>query len=136
MNTNVDDIKREVKQLWRIANYYFCEAKSLKENLQPDFLQQSIKEISDNQTDTSIEIDITKEMIFSSHLGSCAIRLATVEERLKSCGKESKRNQIYSALRKLHDVSQETLGNNSKNSNIFHLFFRNIIAHKEPQGEG
>jgi len=136
MNNKGNNIKREVKQLWCIANYYFCEAEKLKDNLQPNFFKQTISDISYNQSDTTIEMEITNEMKFSAHLGSCAIRLSTIEERLKSYGKESKRNQIYAALGKLSDVSQETIQKNTKNNNIFHFFFRNIIAHKEPLGEG
>ena len=136
MSKKEDDIGREVKQLWRIANYYFCEAKSLKTNLQPKFLKQEISEIADNQINATIETQPTEEMKFSAHLGSCAIRLATIEERLCSCGKESKRNKTYNALRQLSDVSQDTLEKNTQNINIFHFLFRNIIAHKEPQGEG
>ena len=131
-----NDMRREAIQLWRIANYYFCEARSLMNNLQPEFLQQKISSIAENQMNIKIEAEPTKEMIFSAHLGSCAIRLSTIEELLFRCGKESERKKTYDALRKLSDVSQDTIEGNIRNLNIFHLFFRNIIAHREPQGEG
>lgn len=138
MSKKKDDIGREVKQLWRIANFYFCEATSLKKNTNfpSDFLSQKISEIADNQIGANIDEQPTSEMKFSAHLGSCAIRLATIEERLYKAGKESNRNRIYEALRKLNSVSQATLERNNSNANLFHFLFRNIVAHIEPHGEG
>lgn len=138
MSRSNDDIWREIKQLWRIANYYFGKSTSLKINpiFQSDFLSQKISEIADNQINDNIDDQPTTEMIFSAHLGSCAIRLATIEERLYKAGQESNRNRIYEAMRKRQSVSQETIEENNSNANIFHFFFRNIVAHKEPHGEG
>ncbi len=105
-------------------------------DLTHEFLHQKLGALAEDQIDTDIDTKSTKENIFSAHLGSCAIRLSTIEELFKKCGKDSERNKTYNALRKLSDVSQETIEENIRKVKIFHLFFRNIIAHREPQGEG
>ena len=138
MGKKKDCIAREVIQLWRIANFYFNEAKDLKKkaSFPSDFLSKKISEIAENQIGANIDDQPTIEMKFSAHLGSCAIRLATIEERLFRDGKESNRNKLYEDLRKRNGVSQATLEQNNSTENFFHLLLRHIVAHIEPQGKG
>jgi hypothetical protein len=72
-------------------------------------------------------------MLLTAHLGSCAIRLVTIEEIL---GEDisKKRLHTYNSLKGKNDITCEKL--KRVKERIIHFLLRNNVGHHEPHGMG
>jgi len=130
MDTISNEQKREIKQLWFISQYYFALSRKIKNRLPEAILSKSIRIITqDFSAVQSIVGDLRSAMLLTAHLGSCAVRLDTIEQIL---GKEiSKRLQKYDSL--IGEKENLTLQRLEGTENhIIHFLLRNNIGHLEP----
>lgn len=80
----MDNVKREFEQLFFIADFYFELSKTEKENLTEEEINRSIHDwslICENETNYK---KIGPFLFFSAHLSSCAIRLYSIDETMRS----------------------------------------------------
>jgi hypothetical protein len=121
--------KREIKQLWLISNYYFGLCRRIKNRLPAKVLSTSIQDITNNfSIESSFAGDKRRIMILTAHLGSCALRLVTIEDIL---GPDiSRRLQKYKTLKGDKNLTCERL--KLEKQNIIHFLLRNNVGHHEP----
>jgi hypothetical protein len=133
MNTITNEQKREIKQLRSISQHYFVLSRKIKNRLPEAILSKSIKTITqDFSAAQSIVGDLRSAMLLTAHLGSCAVRLDTIEQIL---GKEisNQRLQKYDSL--IGEKENLTLQRLKGTENhIIHFLLRNNIGHFEPHG--
>jgi hypothetical protein len=78
-----DEQIREIKQLRFIGTYYFVLSQKIKNRLPKDILASSVRVITDRfSREQAFKGDQRRVMLLTAHLGSCAIRLATIDEIL------------------------------------------------------
>jgi len=131
--------KREIVQLWWVANHYFDLAeKVISDNkLTTTDLQIKVKELAEKcQSLSDIENNATNSalMEINAHLGSCAVRLNTIDEIL---GKSyiSIRWYFYHGLVEKKDKLQPYEITDNLNM-IIHCLMRHNVAHREdPPGD-
>lgn len=101
-----DDDRREISQLWFIASYYF-ECATKISNEVDKYLEKTVQEITDiykkqckpDCSKEEIPQDILKKiMLLNAHLGSCAVRLCTIDEILGQKYNSSERWSSYTNL--------------------------------------
>lgn len=136
MNIRDSDDIREIGQLWFAGLYYFECATKVKNDIKNDFLNYTVQEITDiyekqndpNYTGEKIPIEICKNiMLFTAHLGSCAVRISTIDELLGEKYQVKGRWKLYKKLDK-----NNTKYKIKKNLNqIIHFLLRHNIAHYE-----
>jgi hypothetical protein len=123
-----EEIKREIKQLWFISEKYFGLALSEKDKIpQPD-LEWTVRFLADKCKDPS-ELSKNKNLIyFVAHLNSCAVRLYSIDENVKS-----ERWKDYNKLKDCKDggkIQQEI----KQNLAIYiHFLLRHMVAHSESE---
>ena len=123
--------KREIKQLWFIGQYYFALSRKIKNRLPEAILFKSIKDITkDFCAMLSIVGDLRSAMLLTAHLGSCAVRLDTIEQIL-GIEISKKRLQKYDSL--IGEKENLTLKKfEGTEKYIIHFLLRNNIGHHEP----
>lgn len=123
--------KREIKQLWYISQYYLALSRRIKNRLPEAILSKSIKIITqDIGAVQSIVGDHRSAMLLTAHLGSCAVRLNTIEQIL---GKEISRQRLQkydSLIGEKENLTLQSL--EGTENNIIHFLLRNNIGHLEP----
>ena len=126
-----DDV-REIVQLWWVAKKYFKLAETAKEGLLDNDLQTKVGQLADKCKQLS---DITgtneKLMCLNAHLGSCAIKLYSIDENIRG---RSKRWNDYKDLEK----KNATLTPNEvkqKASSIVHFLLRHNVSHEEDEAK-
>ena len=130
MGTMPAEQKREIKQLWLISNYYFGLSQKIKDRLPEGVLPSSIQAITDNFSYKSAFVgDQRRIMLLTAHLGSCAIRLVTIEDIL-GVDISRKRLQKYKSLAGDNNLTCNKLKLAVKR--IIHFLLRNNIGHYEP----
>jgi hypothetical protein len=123
--------KREIKQLWLISNYYFGLSRRIKNRLPAKVLSNSIQDITSNfSIESSFAGDKRRIMILMAHLGSCAIRLNTIEDILTTDISRT-RLQTYKSLEGDKNLTCDKL--KGTENRIIHLLLRNNIGHYEPR---
>jgi hypothetical protein len=132
METMTAEQKREIKQLWLISNYYFNLSQKIKDRLPQRVLSSSIQATADNFSSKSAFVgDQRRIMFLTAHLGSCAIRLVTIEDILGT-DISRKRLQKYKSLVGDNNLTCNKLKLAVKG--IIHFLLRNNIGHYEPHG--
>jgi hypothetical protein len=130
MATMTAEQKREIKQLWLISNYYFGLSQKIKDRLPEAALSSSIQAITDNFSyKSAFAGDQRRIMLLTAHLGSCAIRLVTIEDIL-GIDTSRKRLQKYRSLAGDNNLTSDKLKLAVKG--IIHFLLRNNIGHCEP----
>jgi len=132
MNMMNDERKREIDQLWRISQHYFALSRRMRNRTPKSFLSKSIKiitqEISGAKT---IDGGLRCAMLLTAHLGSCAVRLDTIEHIL---GKNISRTRLQKYDSLIGEKENLTLQRLQGTENhIIHFLLRNNIGHYEPQ---
>ena len=128
-----DEQIREIKQLWFIGNYYFLLSQKIKNRLPKDILASSVRVITDRfSCEQAFVGDQRRVMLLTAHLGSCAIRLATIDEIL---GKDISRKRLhtYNTLEGKPDMTCKKLERDKQR--IIHFVLRHNIGHQEPHGK-
>lgn len=134
MNITDKKDKREIKQLWCAASYYFELAQKIKNEL-PDntLLIKTVEKIAD-LCSAQCNINLTtcnneKIMVLNDHLASCAIRLNTIDEIL---GRKyiSNRWYFYEGLKNKTNLKKDDIKNHA--DKIIHCLLRHCVAHYEP----
>jgi hypothetical protein len=119
---------REIRQLWFISEKYFELALSEKDKIPDAALKWTVKTLADKCKDPS-ELSKNKNLIyFVAHLNSCAVRLYSIEENLKSG-----RWNCYDKLKKCNDggrIRQEIVQNLPA---YIHFLLRHMVAHSESE---
>ena len=135
MNITDKDDKREIKQLWCIASYYFERTRQIESGLQDrTLLKKTVGDIANfcsTQCNCNLATCKNKEiMILNAHLASGAIRLNSIDEIL---GKKytSTRWYFYNGLLSKKDKLKEDEVAQSA-ENIIHCILRHAVAHFEP----
>lgn len=138
MNITNENDKREISQLWFVALYYFECAIKIKNEVPSEHLQKTVQEITDiyekqaksGCKEEIIPQDICKKiMLLNAHLGSCAVRLNTIDELL---GKEYGTSSKWTLYEKLKNKNNENdIKDNAKK--IIHFLLRHNIAHHEKE---
>jgi hypothetical protein len=127
MNNN-GEIEREKSQLFVCAKHYFNLAKNLKDKIDKKDLELTVEKCKEKFI-KEISIDDSKLpnwYLFTIHLGSCSVRLETIESIL-----ESNTYQRYRDLLRLKDdANLEDLYRLIK-KDIVHMLNRHKIGHKE-----
>jgi len=129
--------KREIRQLWFVADHYLKTAKRYKNRLTNGDLSTTIGDIAkiDQRFDESKFGGSERSiMLLNAHLASCAIRLSTIDEIL---GKHytSTRWDVYKGLKaKGNGLKESDIEDNLKN--IAHCLLRHNTAHREKQPAG
>ena len=121
--------KREIIQLWWVAEQCFELAEQTKKNLKKKGLQTTVQQLADNCQQIS-DIKGTNEqlVLLNAHLASCAVRLGSIDERLGH--NLSKRRRLYRELeKKCCLLKQKDVRNNL--DKIVHFLLRHNVAHEE-----
>jgi hypothetical protein len=119
---------REIRQLWFISEKYFELALSEKDKIPQDALKWTVKILADKCKDP-LELSKNKNLIYCvAHLNSCAVRLYSIDENLKSA-----RWNCYDKLKKCNDggrIRQEIVQNLAV---YIHFLLRHMVAHSESE---
>jgi len=122
------DTIRELTQLWFVSEKYFELALSEKNKIPQTAMKWTVKILADKCKDPS-ELSKYKHLIyFAAHLNSCAVRLYSIEENLKS-----ERWNCYDKLKKCNDgrrIQQEIVQNLAV---YIHFLLRHVVAHSESE---
>jgi|GEM_PF-6765226 len=127
-----DEQVREIKQLWTIGKYYFSLSLKIKNRLPKGILASSIRAITDRFSCGQAFVgDQRRVMLLTAHLGSCAIRLATIDEIF---GEDISRKRLhtYNTLEGKADLTCKRLERDRHR--IIHFILRHNIGHQEPHG--
>lgn len=128
-----DEQKREIKQLWFIGNYYFQLAQRIKTRLPKNVLGRSVQDLTTGfLIKPAFEADQRRVMLLTAHLGSCATRLATIDE-IFGDNISKKRLHTYNTLEGKSDLTCKKLEQNRHR--IIHFILRHNIGHQEPHGK-
>jgi hypothetical protein len=119
---------RELRQLWFVSKKYFELALSEKDEIPQTALKWTVKILADKCKDQS-ELAKNQNLIyFVAHLNSCAVRLYSIDENLKST-----RWNYYQKLTKYNDagrIRDEILQNLAV---CIHFLLRHGVAHSESE---
>ena len=124
--------KREILQLWCVANLYLDLSEKIisAKKLAKKDLQITVKELADKcRSISDIKDAVAYLMEINAHLGSCAVRLNTIDEIF---GKSytSSRWYFYQGLVEKKDKLQAfDITDNLKT--IIHCLMRHNVAHRE-----
>ncbi len=126
--------KREIIQLWWAADQYFGLAEQTKKNLKKNDLKTNVQGLANKCQHMSDIKDVNEQlMLLNAHLGSCAVRLYSIDELL---GKH------YTSTRWFLYVGLEAKKNNLKKDDIMvysdkivHILLRHNVAHEEELAE-
>lgn len=124
---------REIVQLWWAADEYFKLAKTAKadDELSDKDLQTTVKQLGENCSHLS-NIRGTNErlMRLNAHLGSCAIRLYSIDEKNWHKSRGPGRWQDYENLKAKKDslTVEDVL---PKKKRVVHFLLRHNVAHEE-----
>jgi len=122
------DDKREIVQLWWAGRKYFKMAEDVREDLSDDDLQLTVKQLANKCEKMSDIKGVTAlQMKLNAHLGSCAIRLYSIDEK---CRGMSVRWSDYESLKNKKDALtvSEVL---QKKETVVHFLLRHNVAHEE-----
>lgn len=123
----------EIEQLLTVAKLYLKLSKSAKNKLNNKLLNTPIKKLTNQEKSNSNLIK------YSAHLGSCAIRLFTIDDKLKNESNDPKsmvnslsciRINCYNDMKQDEDYIKYTK-NDIISNNLLHIVFRHNIAHLE-----
>ncbi len=119
------EIKRELMQLWFVSKKYFGLALAEKSKIEPTTLKWTVRNLADKCRDRSGLSENQDLIYFSAHLHSCAVRLNSIEENLKS--------SRWGGYQELKDedgqrVQQEIVNNPT---GYIHFLLRHSVAHSE-----
>lgn len=119
---------REIRQLWFTSEKYFELALSEKDKIPQIALKWTVRNLADKCKERS-ELSSNKNLIyFSAHLNSCAVRLYSIEENLKS-----DRWNRYDKLRNCDDM-QRIRDEIMQNLAVYiHFLLRHMVAHSESE---
>jgi len=127
LNVEVED-KREIKQLLIVANKYLHLVNTEKTGLKDDVTTKKFKDFQ-----LSEQLD-GKVIMTSAHLASSAIRLCTIDEKLRDkCSSNEDAKEKINGFR--HELYFQWLRNNNNlikpTDDIFHFILRNNVVHIE-----
>ena len=121
---------REAEQLLAVANHYLAEAKRVLVK-KPGLASLTIGDITRSHGTRSL----SPGEIVLAHLGSAAVRLATICEVARYCPTENYRDKFYerSGHRKSGSSSSKIRAElAAKPHEHLHLLLRDNVAHEEP----
>ena len=122
--------KRQIQQLWTVAQMYHELAVSSNSHVDEAQLRLKIGEFAQHCEDPSYLRQNTALLYASAHLASSAIRLYSIDEVLKG---QSKRWSEYDRIRNLADkkaVKQDLV---SELDSLVHFLLRHMVAHSESE---
>jgi hypothetical protein len=122
------DAIRELRQLWFVSEKYFELALSEKDKIPETALNWTVKTLADKCKDPSELVKNKNLLYFAAHLMSCAVRLYSIEENLKS-GRWSCYNKIINCkdVPKIHHEIVQNL------AIYIHFLLRHMVAHSESE---
>jgi hypothetical protein len=122
------ETKRELTQLLFVSEKYFQLALSEKDKIPQTDLKWTVKILADKCKNPA-ELSKNKNLIyFAAHLNSCAVRLYSIDENLKS-----DRWNCYDKLKKCNDgrrIRHEIVQNLAV---YIHFLLRHMVAHSESE---
>jgi hypothetical protein len=123
-----EDERREIAQLWAVAEMYYTLATDAKSHLVPTELKMTVGEFAERCKNRSYLDEHTPLLFTVAHLASCAVRLHSIEEKLNS-----KRWQEYWKIATSKD--QERIKQELKNNidSFIHFLMRHGVAHSESE---
>ncbi len=134
MTTLTDGQIREITQLWFIGDHYFKLSRNMRNRFKKDMLASKVGAATSSfKLKPAFVGDRRRVMLLTAHLGSCAVRLATVDEILGAV-KLAERFQLYNTLRRKDDLTCTEL--EQVKNEVIHFILRNNIGHHEPGGTG
>lgn len=129
MNVDLSKNKREIQQLWNAAKFYWEELLNEKTNISRTDINEPIKFLIEKYEKYSEGYN-KAFFRYSCHLGSCAIRLYSIDELMGS----QARHRVYTnwwrtGCKKNPPEDAPELGQ------ISHYLLRQMIAHHENKAE-
>jgi hypothetical protein len=122
------DTIRELTQLWFVSEKYFELALSEKDRIPQAALKWTVKILADKCKEQS-ELSRNKNLIyFVAHLNSCAVRLYSIEENLRS-----DRWVRYDTLKKCKDEGKIRHEIEQNLAVYIHFLLRHMVAHSESE---
>lgn len=116
----------EIKKLWFVAEKYYDLAMDEKTNVPAEELRLTVEELS-NRSPNLLDLKSDQHLIyFSAHLSSCAVRLCSIEENLKS-----KRLDRYNEIIGWSDLDRIQKRIRTSMNIYIHFFLRHMVAHSE-----
>jgi hypothetical protein len=119
---------REIRQLWFISEKYLELALAERHKIPQTALKWTVKILA-NKCSDPLELSKNKNLIyFAAHLNSCAVRLYSIDENLKS-----DRWNRYDRLKHCNDgrrIRQEIVQNLAV---YIHFLLRHMVAHSESE---
>jgi hypothetical protein len=137
----ITDQERELRQLFFVASNGLRKARSQIRNAnsaRQAILQKNMKFFADLFTGKTLTLNADHEwcVLLSAELSSAAVRLVTIEERLRSAGHLTR----YGAFQDLvSEVKHEKLLRDAfekQLDQILHVLLRDNVAHIEPSAGG
>jgi hypothetical protein len=117
-----EDHKREITELWIVAQNYLRLAKEEKDKFDVGLLKKKTTELENKDR-------FDENFIMSSaHLASCAIRLCTIDDKLKDIEIPENSSSLYEKRNNFCDDTPESM---KKKMKTLHFIMRNNVAHLE-----
>jgi flagellar biosynthesis regulator FlaF len=126
-----DDKRREIAQLWTVAQMYYDLAIKEKSLVDPTELKMTIGEFAENCKEKSY-LDKHKPLLYAvAHLTSGAVRLYPIEYRL-----ESERWKVYQCIDNINNDEEKVKKELKDNVNsLIHFLLRHEVVHAEPENK-
>jgi hypothetical protein len=124
-----EDKRREIAQLWAVAERYYPLATDAKSHLDPTELKMTVGEFADKCRDQSYLDKHTSLLYAVAHLTSGAIRLYSIEQRLNS-KRWVKYKEINNSSNNEEKIKKELEDNIDS---LIHFLLRHEVAHAEPE---
>ena len=125
----IKDPQREINQLWAVAEMYHTLATNAKSHLDPTELKMTIGEFAENCKSQSYLDKHTPLLYAVAHLASCAVRLNSIEEGIRS-QRWNKYREIAKPPADEGKIKQEL---NKNIDSLIHFLLRHKVAHSDSE---
>ena len=123
-----EDKRREIAQLWAVAEMYYTLATTAKSHLDPTELKMTVDDFKKGCEGKSYLYKHTSLLYTVAHLTSGAIRLYSIEQRLNS-----ERWKKYDAIKKLGKDKEVKKELEENIDGVIHFLLRHGVVHSETE---